>query len=202
MAKSKSQTNTINPETVSGDIDNVVNRFFESYGINIFDIQQCKSGTHNILTLCMMQIYNELFKPDKPMINNQHSKIDYNDNVMLSIVADKFIELSLRFNKSLGLMQFGIMSGIHRETLAIWRDNPELNPIRSDIIKSICECHKMEQINLLNDTPVGALAVANNDTETGLNWSANQAQTITNNTVYYLPSERSDRLKLDKQPSD
>ena len=56
----------------------------------------------------------------------------------------------------------------------------------------------MEQISLLNDSPVGALAVANNDSETGLKWAANQIQTITNNTVYYLPSERTDRLNLDK----
>lgn len=135
------------------------------------------------------------------MINNQHSKIDYNDIDLLYIIANKFIMLSLKFNKSLGLMQFSLFSGIHRATLAEWRDHPEANPARSDIIKNICECHKMEQINILNDTPVGALAVANNDHETGLEWSKNQAAQIAANTVYLLPSERVDRLKLPK-PED
>ena len=51
---------------------------------------------------------------------------------------------------------------------------------------------------MLNDTPVGALAVANNDHETGLEWSKNQLQQIAQNAVYLLPSERVDRLRLDK----
>ena len=98
-------------------------------------------------------------------------------------------------------MQFSLMTGIHWGTLASWRDNEKANPARSGVIKSICEYHKMEQINLLNDTPVGALAVANNDMETGLQWSQNQVTSITNNTVYMIPSERADRLKLDS-PTD
>ena len=198
MPRSTKPNNYINPDTIAEEIDNVVLLFFDKYNIDLNDLNQCKAVTHNILTLCMMRIYDELFKPKQTMINNQHSVIDYDNTDLLKIIANKFIELSLMFNKSLGLMQFSIMSGIHRETLAIWRDNPESNPIRSDIIKSICECHKMEQINLLNETPVGALAVANNDTETGLKWSANQVQQITNNTVYYLPSERTDKLGLEK----
>ena len=64
------------------------------------------------------------------------------------------------------------------------------NPMRSDIINNICECHKMEQIGLLNDSPVGALAVANNDVETGLQWSEKQALASGNSTIYILPSER------------
>ena len=75
------------------------------------------------------------------------------------------------------------------------------NPARFKVLKSIQECHKLAQINLLNDTPVGALAVANNDVETGLEWSKQQAQQIGQNAIYILPSERMDRLKLDK-PQD
>lgn len=190
--------NAIDINTISAQIDNCVISFFDNFNIDINDLSQCKAVSHNTLTLCMMECYNQLFKPDHKMINNQRSLIDYNDIELLSVIADKFIQLSLRFNKSLGLMQFSIFSGIHRATLAEWRDNRELNPARSDIVNNICECHKMEQISLLNDSPVGALAVANNDSETGLKWAANQVQTITNNTVYYLPTERTDRLKLDK----
>ena len=66
------------------------------------------------------------------------------------------------------------------------------------IVKNIRECHKMEQINLLNDSPVGALAVANNDPETGLEWSKQQAQQIAQSQVFILPSERMSKLKLEK----
>lgn len=189
--------NAINIETISNQIDNAVVSFFDNFNININDLNVCRTIPHNTLTLCMMSIYERLFKPCKGMVNNQKSLIDYNDMEQLTIIANSFIKWSLWFNKSLGLMQFSIMTGIHRETLALWRDDKESNPMRSDIVRNICECHKMEQICLLNDTPVGALAVANNDVETGLEWSKNQVQQITNNTVYYLPSERRDRLKLD-----
>lgn len=190
--------NCIDINTISQDIDNCVIDFFNGCNIDINDMSQCRNIPHNILTLCMMTCYDKLFKPDKPMINNQRSKLDYNDIELLTVIANKFIMLSLRFNKSLGLMQFSLFSGIHRATLAEWRDHPELNSARSDIVKHICECHKMEQINLLNDTPVGALAVANNDHETGLEWSKNQAAAIAQNAIYLLPSERVDRLRIDK----
>lgn len=80
-------------------------------------------------------------------------------------------------------------------------EDREVNPIRYDIIKNIQEGHKQAQINILNGSPVGALAVANNDKETGLNWSENNAQQVTSNTVYILPSERSGRLNLEKLDS-
>lgn len=188
----------INTATISQDIDNCVLEYFSRYSLDVFDLSQRKYITHNILTGCMKYIYNKLFKPSQGLYNNQHSLIDYDDIEQLKTIADKFIELSLEFNKSLGLMQFSIMSGIHRSTLAEWRDNRELNPIRSDIINNICECHKMEQIGLLNDSPVGALAVANNDIETGLEWSKQQALTQANNTVYILSSERLQGLGLPK----
>lgn len=198
MAKQTKPLNYININTVADDIDKIVIDFMQQRNINIYDVNQCRNIPHNVLTLCMMQIYNKLFKPHHGIFNNQNSLIDYNNNELLTVIANKFIEWSLHFDKSMGIYQFSILTGIHYTTLAEWANNPELNPARSDIVKSIREYHKMEQINLLNNSPVGALAVANNDTETGLKWAANQAQQITNNTVYYLPSERTDRLNLDK----
>lgn len=195
----KTKLDYINIATISGDIDNFVNDFFMIRNIDINDISQCRTIPHNVLTLCLLGIYNKFFKPHKTLVNNQNSLIDYNNIEQLTVIANKFIELSLMFNKSLGLMQFSVMTGIHRSTLAEWRDNEKVNPTRSDLIQNICELHKMEQVNLLNDTPVGALAVANNDKETGLNWSTNQAAQITNNTVYLLPSERVDRFRLEDQ---
>jgi hypothetical protein len=145
-------------------------------------------------------IYERLFKPDHNLPNNQKSLIDYNDVELLQVLADKFNSICQRFNKSLGVMSFCYMVGVRYDTVYSWLHNPESNPERIKVIKSIQENHKVQQIALLNDTPVGAMAVANNDVETGLNWSANQVQQITNNTVYYLPSERSNKLQLEKIP--
>ena len=102
-------------------------------------------------------------------------------------------------------MSFSFMIGINYKTLYNWLHNPsdtELNAQRLQILQNIQECHKVAQISLLNDTPVGALAVANNDKETGLNWAANQAQQIGAAAVYILPSERTDRLQLGKAAAD
>ena len=192
--------NAIDINTIADQIDEVVIQFFDNFNINIYDLSQRKMITHNLLNLCFREIYKQLFKPSKGMINNQSSILDYNDTELLQVLADKFLDICQMFNKSLGLMSFSFMTGINSDTLRRWcNEDRKLNSKRYEIIKGIQEGHKQAQIGLLNDTPVGALAVANNDIETGLNWSQNQVAAITNNNVYYLPSERLDKLKLDKQ---
>ena len=94
-------------------------------------------------------------------------------------------------------MSFSYMVGINYATLALWLQNDEKsNPARFGVLKSIQESHKAQHIALLNESPVGALAVANNDVETGLQWSQNQAITAAANAVYLIPSERLKRLNL------
>lgn len=190
--------NAIDINTISDQIEQCVNDFFSKYKIDVNDVSQVRTIPHNLYSASMMSCYDKLFKPDHGMINNQRSILDYNDVDLLTVIANKFIDLALRFNKSIGIMQFSLLTGIHWQTLAEWERNEQSNPLRSAIVKSIREYHKMEQIGLLNDTPVGAMAVANNDIETGLVWSRNQAQQITNNTVYYIPSEQSKRLQLEE----
>ena len=194
----KPEYNYINIATISDEIDKCVVEFFTRYNIDIYDIQQIRTVPHNIVNLCFRYIYKTLFKPDKPLYNNQKSKIDYDNIELLSVIADKFIDICAMFNKSFGLMSFSYMTGISYTTIYNTLQNGEqLNPERLNVLKNIQECHKVAQISLLNDAPVGALAVANNDTETGLQWSANQTQQITANTVYLIPSERSNRLALE-----
>ena len=200
MANSKDRKyKPINTATLSQDIDSVVISFFEKFNIDIYDSKQCNNVSHNMLTLCFREVYNKLFKPDKPLFNNQKSLLDYDDMEQLTIVAESFLNWCMWFNKSLGLIPFSYMTGISSETLRVWSlgDN-ETNPARSVLIKRIQEGHKQAQINLLNGSPVGALAVANNDIETGLEWSKNTAQQLAANTVYLIPSERSDKLRLEK----
>ena len=88
------------------------------------------------------------------------------------------------------------MTGIDITTLLRWAGDEKSNPARYQIINNIKDCHKAAQISLLNDSPVGALAVANNDTETGLEWSTKQAITAANNAVFLIPSERLQRLSI------
>ena len=95
-------------------------------------------------------------------------------------------------------MSYAFLLGCDYSTLWRWLQEQESNPQRYKVLKSVQELHKVQQIGLLNESPVGALAVANNDIETGLEWSKQQAALQASNAVYILPSERSGRLKLDK----
>lgn len=195
------KNNYININTVCSDIDIVIDDVLKEFNIDPYDYKTITNIKHSTVNYMLSTVYNRLFKPDHNLPNNQKSLVNYNDIELLQVLADKFIDICQRFNKSLGLMSFAYMIGCSYSTIDNWlkaAECSELNSKRLEVLKSIQVSHKTQHIALLNDSPVGALAVANNDSETGLKWSANQAQQITNNTVYYLPSERLDHLQLDK----
>jgi hypothetical protein len=199
----KPDYNFINNSTIQSQIMDTFyialnNLGFDKNGIDNTIQNKPRYITHNQINYCLRFVYEQLFKPDKPLYNNQKSKINYDDIEQLQIIANTFLDICMIYNKSLGLMSFSYLSGIAPETLAAWSvsDGNELNLGRSRIIKYIREGHKAQQIGLLNEAPVGALAVANNDTETGLEWAQKQAAAATSNTVFLIPSERVERLKI------
>ena len=196
----KPEYNYIDRDTIRDSIITTTRQYIIDLGYELNDPKSRKDITHNEINYILRQVYNKLFKPDKPLYNNQKSLLNYDDIKTLKILADTFIDICHLFNKSLGLISFSYMIGLSVQTMYVWARD-ESNPERSFIIKYIQESHKLQQISLLNDTPVGALAVANNDVETGLNWAANQAAQITNNTVYILPSERLQRLGIAQEQS-
>nr|DAI88266.1 MAG TPA: hypothetical protein [Caudoviricetes sp.] len=196
----KRTDNTININTIENDIDNCIESFLNEMNIDR-DYKSLVNIKHSTVNYMFSYIYEHLFKPDHNLPNNQKSLVDYNDVELLQVLADKFINICQRFNKSLGLMSFCYMIGVRYSTVALWlNSDKELNPKRFEVLKNIQESHKAQQIALLNDSPVGSMAVANNDTETGLEWQQKQQQAISQNTVYILPSERIERMKLDKLP--
>lgn len=192
----------ININTISQDIDRCINDYCKLYNIDISDYKIRTSIKHNEVNHLLRYIYQQLFKPDITLCNHQKSYIDYNNIELLQVISDKFIDICLMFNKSLGLMSFSLMTGINYKTIYNWinSDNgDELNVLRLQVIENVRQFHKMEQISLLNDSPVGALAVANNDVETGLEWSKQQAALNASSSVFILPSERLDALRISKE---
>ena len=196
--KGKPKLNIINPETVYNDIMSCVynelgNMGFNKYGIDDSNPKKQRIISHNQLNYIFKRVYINLFKPQKPLYNNQKSLIDYDNIELLQNIADAFIDICNMLNKSLGLMSFSFMTGINYKT--IYNDlhennGRELNLARMQIYKNIQEAHKAAQVALLNESPVGALAVANNDVETGLQWGEKQTAAAAANTVFILPSER------------
>jgi hypothetical protein len=186
----KPKLNIINPDTIQQQVLSCVNDQIVLLGYDLNNPKDRKSISHNEVNYILRRVYDNIFKPSTGLMNNQKSIIDYDDIDQIQAVVNVYIDICSRFNKSLGLMSFSFMSGIDITTLLRWINNPELNLERSKAIQKIQEVHKALQIGLLNDSPVGALAVANNDTETGLNWSEKQAAAAAANTIYILPSER------------
>ena len=197
---SKEQLNIINPETIRSQVEDCITEYCNIYGIDLYNYNQRVNIKHSEVNNILRYCYNKLFKPSKGLMNNQKSLIDYDSIEQLQAVSDTFLDVCSLFNKSLGLWSFSIFTGIDDNTIIRWssQDGEKANPKRWEILKNIKEYNKGALVSLLKDTPVGALAVANNDKETGLEWAKNQAATITNNTVYLLPSERADRLKLEQ----
>lgn len=200
----KPEYNYINASTVYDEVMTAFNAAMLSIGFNENGIDNSNEKkpryiTHNQVNYCFRQVARKLFTPEKPLYNNQKSLINYDNVELLTELSKVFIDICQRFNKSLGLMSFSWLCNIDYSTLYLWlQRDEESNPARFKVLKSIQENHKAIHVALLNESPVGAMAAANNDTETGLKWAANQVQQITNNTVYYLPSERTDKLKLEK----
>lgn len=192
-AERKPDMNYININTISQQIDDCIDQFLNDNGIER-DYKSLVSIKHSTVNYMFSYIYKSLFKPNKPLWNNQKSLVDYDNIELLQVLADKFIEICQRFNKSLGIMSFGYMIGANYNTLARWVNDEKSNPSRSSVIKSIQESHKAQHIALLNESPVGALAVANNDVETGLEWATKQAVANGSSAVFLIPSERLNRL--------
>lgn len=200
--KGKPKYNFIDVDSIKDEIYICFNKHlyelgFDDQGIDNRNERKPRYITHNHVNYILRQVYIDLFKPDQKLFNNQVSKIDYDDIKQLYIIANIFIDICSKYNKSLGLMSFSFLTGIDYTTLMQWLNDESVNPQRTAILKSIQECHKAIHIGLLNESGVGQLATANNDAETGLNWSRNNAPGITAGAVYVLPSERVDRLKLE-----
>ena len=194
----KPEYNFINPETLSNQVNDVIKEYCNIYGIDLYNYNFRVNIKHNEVNNILRYCYNKIFKPDKPLYNNQRSLLNYDSVDQLTTVTEVFLNVCSFFNKALGLFSFSIFTGITSQTLMNWLspEGEKLNPTRFSLLKSIREYNQGALIDNLKDSPVGALAVANNDIETGLNWSKNNVAQITNNTVYLLPNERNNRLQL------
>lgn len=201
--KGKPQYNYINNETLKDNILECFNKYlyilgFDEQGIDSSNERKPRYITHNQINYILRQIYNDILKPNKSLFNNQKSILNYDDIEQLNIIANIFIDICTKFNKSLGLMSFSFLSGIDYTTLIEWLNDKTVNPKRSAILKTVQESHKAIHISLLNESGLGQVAVANNDIETGLQWQQQAGSGISANAVYILPSERVDKLKLQK----
>lgn len=194
----------IDKYTIEQQIDDVISEYCAIYNIDLYNYNFRSGIQHNELNHIFIYIYKHLFRPEIGQLYNKNSLIDYNDIELLNIIASKFIDICALFNKSMGLVSFSLFTGINTDTLRLWTtpEGKAASPGHYAICKAIQENNKNMLISKLKDSTLGAVAVANNDVETGLRWADNKAPQLQGGTVYILPSERMQRLKLEQQDSE
>ena len=189
-------------------LDDKINSLLNDYAIkNNIDINDYNFRT-NIKHLEVMNIFRyinkHLFYIYKDSSKANQSNIDFNDSILFEFLCNKFLDICNYFNKSLGLESFAVFIGVNRDTLYTWMKDEaeESSPTVTDNLRKIYNYNQDALISNLKNTPLGMVAVANNDKGTGLEWTKNQAPQVAKDTVYFLPSERLERLRLENSGAD
>lgn len=175
---------------------NILGAFRENlvrFGYNPDDVKELQTIRHNAFETVLILIYERLFKSSERLHGTTTTLLpfEYNNNniYILQTLVDVYIKLCSSCGKSNGVGGFSSLTGYSNQTLNAWK-NDLLNPSRAFLIQKIYKQNQRILTNRLQDTPLGSVAVANNDEDTGLKWSANNQQNITKNTVFVLPGER------------
>lgn len=179
----------IDYDNLEQNIHGVFLDFLRKGGIEVDNLDALAKIRHNTFEAALGAVRDKLFKADKPGENNQQSILPYDDNYILNILINIYINLCTMCNKSTGLYGFSTFTGFYYSTLRQW-ERDQLNPERMTLIKRITENRQHIHINRLQDTSLGDVAVANNDAELGLMWAKNNAPQVAQKAVYILPAEQ------------
>ena len=106
------------------------NRILELAEQYIYNILPDKDDVSNRLAFSgvLRYIYSQLFKPSDYdiCINNQNSKIPYNDIISIQTCYNTFIDLCCKYKKEYTVNSFSAMSGIETITLRAWKDGKQI----------------------------------------------------------------------------
>lgn len=106
------------------------NRILELAEQYIYNILPDKEDVNNRLAFSgvLRYIYSQLFKPSDYdiCINNQNSKIPYNDIISIQTAYNTFIDLCCKYRKEYTVNSFSAMSGIETITIRAWKDGKQI----------------------------------------------------------------------------
>ena len=185
-------------------IDNTIINYCKKSNIDLYDYEFKKKITAAEVAYIIRMLRDDLFLPaytDHFDVTETRNLLDLSDIVLFNFITDKYLRICSFFGVALGLYSYSVLLNISYGDIPEWVNEPtigkELNAARAFNVKKVSNFRAREIVNNLQASPVGTMAVANNDTETGLQWAKNQQITTEKTTVYYLPSERVDRLRLE-----
>ena len=115
-----------------------------------------------------LYIYSVLFKPEKKLLNNRKSKLDYGDIETIYQILDIYKRLCFRYKIFPMIEDFSYLTGINRDTFYSWEkgehrvDSDTVTCKHSDILKNIREMADMMLAKGLFKDPIGRQSLANN----------------------------------------
>ena len=114
--------------------------------------------TANQLKALFRQCYHSLFEPDTPTFNNYACNIPYNQK-NIETLLNIYLEICEIYNCFASLYGFSRYTGIDEDSTTKY-----VTGARFELLKS----RKDYIQNTLSNSQVGSIALANNDTDTGL----------------------------------
>ena len=184
------QLKTVDLEHLEENINGVFFSVLSKGGIDTNDMNALAKLKHNQFDGVLLRVYDELFKPDRTLDNNQKSLLPYDDIDVLTRLVNVYIRLCAITDNDSTLQGFSFLTGIDAWTLSRWSSD-ELNPARCGLVKRITETRQGMIESKLSDNPIGATALANNSKSLGMMWSRNTAQLQNTKAVYIIPAEKS-----------
>ena len=194
MATTKRQTEP-NTEPQAVDLDHLEENikgafvnFLARGQVDVNSLDALAKVRHNTFDSGMIEVYNQLFRPDKPQPDNKKRLLPYDDLTVIETIVNVYISLCALCDVDSTIHGFSLLTGINENVLKRWQDD-ELNPARSGFIKRIVQNRIAGIESKLSDHPIGTTALANNSTSLGMLWARNNAQLQSQKAVYIIPAD-------------
>lgn len=159
----------------------------------------------------LKQIYISLFKPPigykrKDNNINIYSLLDYDDIESINLVFSWYTELAYKYNQSLSILAFCLMTGISRDTISDWKDNTtrKANIAYTQTVKkwlAECELSALDSASSGNPGGMFILKACYGYTETPQQIIVNSGSGLPQQTIEQIAERRKkDPLQLPEKP--
>lgn len=171
------KTTQQDPERYTEDIRLYFAEFFSNRGIDLYN-EPGRTST-SMCQAAWIYVYRHLFKPPGGyrLTRNgmrSNSNLDLEDFETLRAIADEYANICFEFDFKTGVFGFCSLIGINQDTFYAWLNEEtraERTPKYSEIAKIVRGGYRQMIRDTLANSPVGAITLANNDNEVGLNYN-------------------------------
>lgn len=150
--------------------------YFENRDISLQGLDY-KQIDNSLFEAAFSYVYKKLFKPDNTTVryNNKNTKINLRDIDELNYIADIYIDIVKGFNIIPFDYFFLKLTGISKDTWNSWKreeySHNGLSSLYSELYEKVHDLPKQQTRNKLANQM--AIALANNDSEVGLEYEKN-----------------------------